>query len=120
MWRYFAQAALRHESVYLYGGSPETLEILQTRIAQEFAGLQVAGAFSPPFRAITPAEDAQAVQHINASGAGTVWVSRNRLDPLTTFRDVLLGSAGVPPAAGKMPAFPAWMPISATDGCDGV
>lgn len=75
MWRYFAQAALRHESVYLYGGSPETLEILQTRIAQEFAGLQVAGAFSPPFRAITPAEDAQAVQHINASGAGTVWVS---------------------------------------------
>jgi hypothetical protein len=46
--------------------------------------------------------------------------NRNRLDPLTTFRDVLLGSAGIPPAAGKMPAFPAWMPISATDGCDGV
>ncbi|MEI6222950.1 MAG: hypothetical protein WCP97_09390, partial [bacterium] len=34
-------------------------------------------------------------------------LTRNRLDPLTTFRDVLLGSAGVPPAAGKMPAFPA-------------
>jgi hypothetical protein len=49
-----------------------------------------------------------------------MWMRRNRLDPLTTFRDVLLGSAGVPPAAGKMPAFPAWMPISATDGCDGV
>jgi len=75
MWRYFAQAALRNESVYLYGGTPETLEILQARMAQEFAGLKVVGAFSPPFRTITPAEDAQAVQRINASGAGTVWVS---------------------------------------------
>ena len=75
MWRYFAQAAQRQESVYLYGGAPETLAILQKRIALDFPGLKVAGAVSPPFRTLTPAEDAAAVDHINASGAGTVWVS---------------------------------------------
>lgn len=75
MWRYFAQAAQRQESVYLYGGAPETLALLQKRMAVDFPGLKVAGAVSPPFRTLTPAEDAAAVDHINASGAGTVWVS---------------------------------------------
>ena len=41
----------------------------------DFPGLKVAGAVSPPFRPLTPAEDAAAADHINASGAGTVWVS---------------------------------------------
>ena len=75
MWKYCAQAAQRNESIYLYGGAPETLVILQAKLAQAFPGLMVAGAYSPPFRAITAEEDAQAVAHINASGAGTVWVS---------------------------------------------
>lgn len=75
MWRYCAQAALRKESIYLYGGSPETLIILQKRLSLEFPGLQVAGAYSPPFRAATVAEEAADIDRINASGAGTVWVS---------------------------------------------
>lgn len=75
MWKYCAQAAQRGESIYLYGGTPETLVTLQARLAREFSGLQVVGAFSPPFRTLTAAEDAAAVERINASGAGTVWVS---------------------------------------------
>ena len=75
MWKYCAQAAQRGESIYLYGGTPDTLLALQARLAQEFPGLTVAGAFSPPFRTATAAEDADAVERINASGAGTVWVS---------------------------------------------
>lgn len=74
MWKYCAQAAQRNESIYLYGGAPETLVILQAKLAQAFPGLVVAGAYSPPFRAITAEEDAHAVAHINDSGAGTVWV----------------------------------------------
>ena len=75
MWKYCALAALRNESIYLYGGTPETLVILQARLAQQFPGLVIAGAVSPPFRTLSAEEDAVAVDSINASGAGTVWVS---------------------------------------------
>lgn len=75
MWRYCARAAESGQSVYLYGGAPETLELLQQRLLAEFPGLQIAGAYSPPFRPLTEAEDAAVVEQINASGAGVVWVS---------------------------------------------
>lgn len=75
MWRYCEQAAKRNESIFLYGSTNETLAILQARLLAEFSGLQIAGAISPPFRALTAAEDAADVARINASGAGTVWVS---------------------------------------------
>ena len=38
------------------------------------SGLQVAGAESPPFRALTPEEDEDTVRRINASGAGILLV----------------------------------------------
>lgn len=75
MWRYMLEAAERRESIYLYGGTQTTLDTLQSVLAQRIPTLKVAGAVSPPFRALTAEEDAEAVAHINASGAGTVWVS---------------------------------------------
>lgn len=75
MWKYCAQANGRNESIYLYGGMPETLELLQRRLRASFPQLKIAGAYSPPYRALTPEEDAAAVERINQSGAGTVWVS---------------------------------------------
>lgn len=76
MWRYCELAARRSgESVYLYGGTSETLEILQRTLARSFPSLRIAGAESPPFRKPTEEEDAATVERINASGAGTVWVS---------------------------------------------
>ncbi|WBL59225.1 WecB/TagA/CpsF family glycosyltransferase [Stutzerimonas stutzeri] len=75
MWRYCAEAAQRDESIYLYGGQQRTLDLLQTRLLQAFPGLKIAGAYSPPFRALSAEEDEAIVEAINASGAGTVWVS---------------------------------------------
>lgn len=75
MWKYCEQAARRGESIYLYGGMPETLAVLQRRLLGAFPGLKIAGAWSPPFRALTDQEDAAVVARINDSGAGTVWVS---------------------------------------------
>lgn len=75
MWRYCAQAATRDESIYLYGGSEETLKLLRLRLLAEFPGLHIAGHYSPPYRALTREEDEAIIQDINASGAGTVWVS---------------------------------------------
>lgn len=75
MWRYCAWAAGSGESIYLYGGTPETLALLRQRLHAAFPALCIAGAHSPPFRALSEAEDAADVEAINASGAGTVWVS---------------------------------------------
>jgi N-acetylglucosaminyldiphosphoundecaprenol N-acetyl-beta-D-mannosaminyltransferase len=75
MWRCCAWAAGSGESVYLYGGTAETLALLQQRLNASFPALRIAGAMSPPFRPLSEAEDAAAVEAINASGAGTVWVS---------------------------------------------
>lgn len=74
MWTLLGRCAAEGLPVYLYGSTPETLAALQTRAAQAFPGLQVAGAESPPFRALTAEEDEAAVQRINASGAGLVFV----------------------------------------------
>src|SRR5262245_24796384 len=51
----------------LYGGRPEVLERLADLPAR-FPGLQVAYRCSPPFRALTPAEDETVVRDIGASG----------------------------------------------------
>lgn len=75
MWKYCEQAAQSGEAIFLYGGTEETLALLQRRLAQALPGLRIAGAVSPPFRALSEAEDAMDVERINASGAGTVWVS---------------------------------------------
>lgn len=75
MWKYCDQASRRGESIFLYGATDATLAILQPRLLAAFPGLKIAGAISPPFRALTVEEDAADVARINASGAGTVWVS---------------------------------------------
>jgi len=68
------QAAAEGWSSYFYGGAPGTPELLARRLSTRFAGLRVAGAWSPPFRSPTPAEDAADVQRINATRPDFVWV----------------------------------------------
>jgi N-acetylglucosaminyldiphosphoundecaprenol N-acetyl-beta-D-mannosaminyltransferase len=75
MLKYCEQAASRGESVFLYGSTPETMQRLQPALRERFPALKIAGAISPPFRPLTPAEDAEVITTINASKAGTVWVS---------------------------------------------
>ncbi len=74
MWRYCEQAAISGEAIYLYGGTPETLGMLQHQLEEAFPTLHIAGTWSPPFRALTKEEDEADVARINASGARIVWV----------------------------------------------
>jgi N-acetylglucosaminyldiphosphoundecaprenol N-acetyl-beta-D-mannosaminyltransferase len=74
MWRYCEQASGRGEAIYLYGGTPKTLDMLRQELQKSFPALHIAGAWSPPFRPLTKEEDEADVARINASGAGTVWV----------------------------------------------
>ena len=75
MWKYLAHISGSQESIYLYGGSESTIEALKRRIAADFPNTRIVGSYSPPFRPLTAEEDAEAVDRINSSGAGTVWIS---------------------------------------------
>ncbi len=68
------RAAAAGVPVYLYGSAPEVLAAFRAGLQSQHPGLQVAGAESPPFRPLTPEEDQQTVERINASGAGILLV----------------------------------------------
>jgi N-acetylglucosaminyldiphosphoundecaprenol N-acetyl-beta-D-mannosaminyltransferase len=75
MAHFCARAADAGIPMYLYGGrSPAARELLEERLGERFPGLCIAGGSSPPFRALTPEEDAREIALINASGAAVVWV----------------------------------------------
>lgn len=75
MWRYCAEAGYRNESIYLYGGKQETIDILQRKLIANFPGLIIAGYYSPPYRELTNSESVAIIDEINLSGASIVWVS---------------------------------------------
>ena len=59
---------------FFYGGAEGVPEQLADSLRRRFPGLQVAGTYSPPFRPLTPEEDAEIVQMINEADADIVWV----------------------------------------------
>ena len=67
------QAQRLGHRIFLYGGREETLPVLCSRLLARFPKLQIAGAYSPPFRALTLEEDARSIQQIRSSGADLVF-----------------------------------------------
>ena len=59
---------------YFYGDTDETLLALQQRLGERYPGHRIAGAWSPPFRALSPEEDAADVARINAARPDVLWV----------------------------------------------
>lgn len=114
---YCARAATRGEGIYLYGGTEQTLEILRDVLPKRFPGLQIAGSWSPPFRSLTAEEEVSAVNAINESGAGTIWVSlgcpkqeRWMAAHRGQVRGVMIGvGAAFDYHAGTITRAPVWM-----------
>jgi N-acetylglucosaminyldiphosphoundecaprenol N-acetyl-beta-D-mannosaminyltransferase len=69
------EAAKRNKSVYFYGSTDEVLNAMLKRIQAELPNLRVAGAYSPPFRTLTKAEDQAIIHTINQSKADLVFVA---------------------------------------------
>lgn len=117
MWRYLEAAATRDESIFLYGGTESTLDALKGVLATRFPDLKIAGAYSPPFRALSAEEDEAVVSMINTSGAGTVWVSLGcpkqekwMLEHRGRISAVMLGvGAAFDYHAGTIKRAPLWM-----------
>jgi N-acetylglucosaminyldiphosphoundecaprenol N-acetyl-beta-D-mannosaminyltransferase len=59
---------------FYYGGKEGVAELMANKLQAQFPGLQVVGTYCPPFRALSPEEDAQVVAMINATRPDFVWV----------------------------------------------
>jgi N-acetylglucosaminyldiphosphoundecaprenol N-acetyl-beta-D-mannosaminyltransferase len=66
-----ARKGYRH---YFYGGAEGVADDLARRFARRFAGMELAGTYCPPFRALTEAEEREVCEKIKASRADVVWV----------------------------------------------
>jgi N-acetylglucosaminyldiphosphoundecaprenol N-acetyl-beta-D-mannosaminyltransferase len=70
-----ARAAERGWGIFLYGGrDDEVLDLLRSNLTARCPGLRIVGAYSPPFRELTPGEDASVVRAINEAMPEIVWV----------------------------------------------
>lgn len=107
----------RQLSVYFLGSTPEVLERMRDRLQHELPRLRIAGMESPPFRALTPQEEAEQIARINDSGAHFVMVSlgcpkqeRWMHARRGEIRAVMLGlGAAFPVYAGSTSMAPQWM-----------
>lgn len=111
-------AAKHGHRIFLYGSTDECLESLQANLTKWFPGLQIAGAYSPPFRPLTPEEDADVVDRIRTSRADLVFVGISTPKQekwMDAHIESLPGTImiGVGAAfdfhAGKVKQAPAWM-----------
>jgi N-acetylglucosaminyldiphosphoundecaprenol N-acetyl-beta-D-mannosaminyltransferase len=74
MWRYLAEAERLGQSVFFYGSTAATLQKLCAAALRAYPRLRIAGGHAPPFRPLSPAEDAAEIAMINDSGAQVVFV----------------------------------------------
>lgn len=108
-------AGLRH---YFYGSTPDTLDAMRTRLADDYPGIEIVGTFAPPFRALADEEIVNHARAIMATGADVVWVGLGMPKQelwMDRIRDELTGVSlvGIGAAfdwvAGNQPMAPQWM-----------
>ncbi len=59
---------------YLYGGQPGVALALKTVLQTRFPGLQVVGTYTPPFRNLTPDEEASLMEDVWSAKPDILWV----------------------------------------------
>lgn len=111
------KAAAAGIPVGFYGAAPEVLHQLVERLRSRYPALHIAYAFSPPFRALSPAEDQEVIDAINRSGARVLflglntpkqdlWMAAHR----NKVQSVMVGvGAAFDFLAGSKPQAPRWM-----------
>ncbi|AXS80118.1 WecB/TagA/CpsF family glycosyltransferase [Dechloromonas sp. HYN0024] len=117
MWSLFERCSTERIGVYFYGSTAETLARLRDRLATDFPALRIEGMESPPFRPLDAEEDAAAVDRINASGVGIVFVGLGcpkqekwMADHRGRVEAVMIGvGAAFDFHAGTVSRAPAWM-----------
>ena len=116
MWALCERAAQENLPIYCYGSTAATLGLLEARLRAAFPALLMTME-SPPFRVLTAEEDAAAVERINTSGAGFVFVGlgcpkqeRWMAEHRGRVNAVMIGvGAAFDFHAGTVQRAPAWM-----------
>ena len=112
------RAAAQGWRSFFYGGKDGVADTLVARLQAKYPGFISVGTYSPPFRALTPEEDAAIIERIDASGAELVWVGlstpkqeRWMASHVGRLRAAaLLGvGAAFDIHAGTLPQAPRWM-----------
>ena len=102
---------------YFYGATEETLQSMKEVLERDYPGIQIAGMYAPPFRALTPQEDAQVVAKINESRPDFIWIGLGApkqeewmYQHMGQLQGVLIGvGAGFDYLAGCIKRAPRWM-----------
>lgn len=102
---------------YFYGATEETLQSMKEVLERDYPGIQIAGMYAPPFRALTPQEDAQIVAKINESRPDFIWIGLGApkqeewmYQHMGQLQGVLIGvGAGFDYLAGYIKRAPLWM-----------
>lgn len=117
--RAFLERANRNGySSYFYGDTSQTLAALCSAVARKYPGHRIAGSYSPPFRALTLAEQADILDRINDTRPDVLWVALGMPkqdlwihEHLTRLNfPVAIGvGAAFAFVAGTVPRCPEWM-----------
>jgi N-acetylglucosaminyldiphosphoundecaprenol N-acetyl-beta-D-mannosaminyltransferase len=110
-------AACEGIPVGLYGGMPEVASDLRRRLTERFPSLQIPFCFSPPFRALSDAEDRSICDAMNRSGIRILfvglgcpkqerWMSEHRGRVIATMIGV---GWAFDVLAGRSKTAPAWV-----------
>jgi N-acetylglucosaminyldiphosphoundecaprenol N-acetyl-beta-D-mannosaminyltransferase len=109
------QRGLRH---YLYGSTPTTLDRLHRRLKEQYPGILIVGAESPPFRRLSDEEVAATARRLQDAGAQVLWVGlgvpkqdlmAHRLRALHAVPVALCVGAAFDFLAGTSRRAPLWM-----------
>jgi N-acetylglucosaminyldiphosphoundecaprenol N-acetyl-beta-D-mannosaminyltransferase len=110
-------AAMEGIPIGLLGGTQEVLDRLAANLIDRFPGIKISYRYSPPFRPLSPEEDEQVVQTVNASGTRILFIGlgspkqdRWMADHSGRIQAVMLGvGASFDFIAGTKRQAPRWM-----------
>lgn len=105
---------LRH---YFYGGTEETVRILEKKLRETYPDLQIAGMYSPPFRELSCEELDETYKRINETAPDIIWIGLGApkqenfmYENRGKFSAVMVGvGAGFDYHAGRIKRAPQWM-----------
>ncbi|WP_374209944.1 WecB/TagA/CpsF family glycosyltransferase [Pseudarthrobacter raffinosi] len=111
-----SQGRARGVRHFLLGSTPETLEALQSSLESRYAGVQIVGSESPPFRTLSEEELTDQDSRIRGLNPHIVWVGLGT--PKQDYEVARLAKSGFLAvavgaafdfSAGTKPEAPAWM-----------
>lgn len=114
LFKISAKRVYRH---YFYGSTDETLEKLKNRLQEYYPEIQIAGMYSPPFRALSIEEDNEVIEKINETNPDFVWIGLGApkqekwmFNHQGSINGLMIGvGAGFDYYAGNIKRAPQWM-----------